>query len=203
MNIFTSIFDTCFPPRESAKLLLNVHAELWGKQHQPRQWKQCTCLAVYAEPVVKAAIAENKFYANRTATNLLVTLLRQWNEEHGSTVTYFVPVPLSKVRQRSRGHNQVEAVLRVVVPNQQIVSNALVRPIDTPPQTSLTREARAHNMSGAFTCSHTQIKTLPPAAHIVLVDDVITTGATMGAAKAALSPHLLSTQRLTCVAFAH
>ena len=203
MNIFGSIFDACFPPRESAKLLKDIHAEQWEKQHQPRSWKQCTYLAAYAEPVVKAAIAENKFYANRAATNLLAALLRQWNDEHGSTATYFVPVPLSNARQRARGYNQVEAVLRAVVPSQQIVSAALVRPVDTPPQTSLARAARVHNMSGAFTCNHTHIKTLPPAAHIVLIDDVMTTGATMGAAKAALSPHLLPTQRLTCLAFAH
>ena len=94
-----------------------------------------------------------------------------------------VPVPLHPRKERSRGYNQAriiaEAVSRVV--GDCSVANALERVRSTPSQTFLSREQRCRNMEQAFACPGGL-----EAGRIVLVDDVLTTGATLNAAVSAL-----------------
>ena len=95
-----------------------------------------------------------------------------------------VPVPLAPVRLRERGFNQSELLARAVGNRLGLnVVDALVRTRSTVTQTRLAPDARAANVSGAFA--------LAPGAdvrgmHLVLVDDVATTCATLNACAAAL-----------------
>ncbi|MCX6120948.1 MAG: double zinc ribbon domain-containing protein [Ignavibacteriales bacterium] len=101
--------------------------------------------------------------------------LEEWNFE----VDLLIPVPLHRIKQRERGYNQSEFIARGIssVIGKPIVLNAVCRTRHTLTQTKLTIEERRKNMEHAFELS-------PHSSDILfeqkclLVDDVITTGAT-------------------------
>jgi ComF family protein len=98
-----------------------------------------------------------------------------------------VPVPLASARLRERGFNQSE-LLAVALARRWSVpmwGDALVRVRHTPSQTRLTPMDRLRNVSGAFhapASPHVNLR----GAHVVLVDDVVTTASTLNACAAAL-----------------
>ncbi len=101
--------------------------------------------------------------------------------------TAVVPVPLSPARERERGYNQSERLARALAPRWGIAvwPHALVRSRATGTQTRLTPEQRLVNVSGAFSVPESARGALRRS-HVVLVDDVVTTAATLNACAAAL-----------------
>lgn len=91
-----------------------------------------------------------------------------------------VPVPLHRSRLRSRGYDQALELARPLAKALDITlrTDLLVRGKATTPQSRLDAAARHRNLRGAFTAP---FRTTPPA-HVVLLDDVMTTGATLHAA---------------------
>jgi ComF family protein len=94
--------------------------------------------------------------------------------------TALVPVPLTSTRERERGYNQSLLLARALAARWQIPvwPTCLERTRATHTQTQLTPEQRRHNVSGAFRASSLETLRLR-GAHLILVDDVITTGATL------------------------
>lgn len=97
-----------------------------------------------------------------------------------------IPVPLSRPRFLERGYNQSHALARgagqaMGVP---VVSDVLVRSRPTRTQTRLSASQRWTNVSGAFTVAGL---TDLSGTQILLIDDVLTTGATLTAAAQALA----------------
>lgn len=89
----------------------------------------------------------------------------------------FVPVPLHPTRRRERGFNQAEALAQVLSRSVQIpVWNILVRRVYTSTQTRFDRIDRMENLRNAFSLSQNRSMR---GKHLVLVDDVLTTGATL------------------------
>jgi ComF family protein len=95
-----------------------------------------------------------------------------------------VAVPLSRKRQRSRGYNQAAMLARPLAwMLGTVYRNRIVHRVrDTASQVGLSIERRRENMVDAFTV---QGKTLAGKT-VLLVDDVLTTGATLDAAAKAL-----------------
>jgi len=95
--------------------------------------------------------------------------------------TALVPVPLAAVRERERGYNQSALLARALAPRWGIPvwEDCVVRARATTTQTRLTPEQRRHNVFGAFRASP-RTRARLRGAHLVLVDDVVTTGATIG-----------------------
>jgi len=96
------------------------------------------------------------------------------------------PVPLAKERERERGFNQSECLARALATHWNVrVLHTLERTRATRTQTRLTPGERLANVSGAF---RVQDDARPAVrnAHVVLVDDVVTTAATLNACAAAL-----------------
>lgn len=92
-----------------------------------------------------------------------------------------VPVPLHRERLRSRGYNQAELLARTLARVTGLpVQRALERPRPTTKQHRLNRMARLHNLRGAFSV----VGSVPSV--IVLVDDIITTTATLEACASVL-----------------
>ena len=98
-----------------------------------------------------------------------------------------VPVPLARVRLRERGYNQSDVLARALGERWRlpVQSDALERTRSTRTQTRLTPEQRRHNVSGAFRAVGAARRALR-GAHVVLVDDVVTTAATLNACASAL-----------------
>jgi ComF family protein len=98
-----------------------------------------------------------------------------------------VPVPLSAKRRQQRGYNQSECLARALAPHLHIpvLTNVLLRARHTETQTRLTPGERLRNVSGAF-AAPSSARNVLRGAHVVLVDDVVTTAATLNACAAAL-----------------
>lgn len=100
-------------------------------------------------------------------------------------VDVIVPVPLHAKRLEWRGFNQAELLARHLGELHNVpVESALVRVKETDTQTHSSREDRLANMQGAFGVAPDW--TIDRTAHYVLLDDVYTTGATLGACAEAL-----------------
>ena len=141
--------------------------------------------AVY-EGTVRAAIHALKYNGKRRAAEPLARLaLAAWRAS-GLDADVIVPVPLHRRRGRERGYNQADLLARGIARGAglPLQRDALARSRATAPQAQLPVSERQRNVAGAFGL-------LPGAATlsgrtVLLVDDVITTGATIQAAASAL-----------------
>ena len=188
MSLIPYLLDCLFPPRDT-ELLLRATDETALLFHiaprtVPNTSPATTALLPFQEPLVRAAIHEAKYVRNKKAHLLLARVLEdylfEYLSEHPDCV--LVPIPLSKKRLRERGFNQCEQVVRCaphIMPLLQ--TNLLMRTRDTQHQARLSGNERKENISDAFSATPLSKKTT-----YILLDDVITTGATMHAAVTAL-----------------
>jgi ComF family protein len=143
-------------------------------------------LAFYPfEGVIRAAVLAFKYRRCTRLARFLAPALVAALQARPLSVDLVVPVPLSRARQSQRGFNQSELLARPLAAELgwPLDGTALVRQRDTLQQTRLSARERRRNVEGAFV--------VPEAAavagkRVLLVDDVCTTGATLGACANAL-----------------
>lgn len=201
--MFGKLFDFIFPPSEEVLLIREVPDDaLLGEMRMARVSENVSALLPFSHSLVRACIHEAKFYGNVRAQKMLGVVLAAYLKTETRTCV-LIPVPLSRARLRERGYNQVEAVIRRALTERAMAhlslrTDVLIRTRHTKPQTDLSREARLTNVQNAFGLNANADVTRK---HVFLIDDVVTTGATLHAAKAALLP--LSPASVTCIALAH
>jgi ComF family protein len=88
-----------------------------------------------------------------------------------------IPMPLSRNRQRERGFNQALEIARPLSrwTGVRLAPRIVARIRDTPPQASLPWRDRARNIRGAFTVTDSAVS----GRRVVVIDDVMTTGASL------------------------
>ncbi len=185
------MLDVLFPPRPSDLALralpddalsLQVDPELVAKTN-PRT----IALLPFRDERVRAAIHEAKYYANARAARLLGTALAAYLSDadlRGGAI--IIPLPLSGKRLRERGFNQCERIARAACALDpslpfSIDTHTLFRVQDSEHQARLEKSLRQQNVLGAF-----EARGCDARATYLILDDVVTTGATLQAAIAAM-----------------
>ena len=195
-------FDLLFPPRVDEAVLRDISTDDFLVHVTPRLVPATrpgtTVLLPFDAPLVRAEIHEAKYHGNAYAFALLAAALTDYlRDADDLPKTRFdlensglrsnlvlVPIPLGKARRKERGLNQVEETAQRAAKELGVTVDAtlLMRTRETVSQVSLPRAAREENMRGAIGSQHSA----DPARTYILIDDVITTGATLQAAIDAL-----------------
>lgn len=113
-----------------------------------------------------------KFFADEIVRQL-GNQIKSWNPDG------MIPVPLHKSRQKKRGFNQAEEILKGVKERLEIpvYPNLVIREKKTLPQKVLNRAGREKNLKNAFKIADNSVKLNG----VILVDDIYTTGSTLDA----------------------
>lgn len=201
-------FDFLFPPRDDEIILRGVSDDEFLARVDPRlvphTEPETVALLPFSDDAVRAAIHEAKYHGSPHAFRLLALALSEYLrdvDDLGRGTLYIVPIPLGEKRMRERGLNQIEEVVRRALPGGPpaftLETDLLRRTRETASQVTLPRIERKENMREAFSA------TFPanPAHTYIIIDDVITTGATLQAATLAL--RAAGAQHIVPLALAH
>ncbi len=134
----------------------------------------------YQEPLKSLILA--KGWSNIVASYQLGELIWDQTYVKNMPIDYLVPVPLHWTRFARRGYNQAQEIAQILAQKSgKKVAHLLKRTQRTVQQSKLEQEKRQKNVKGAFALSVNNKKDFYKK-HIVLVDDLMTTGATLQAA---------------------
>jgi ComF family protein len=134
---------------------------------------------------LRDAIHGLKYDGMRVLADPLGDLLAECWRSTGIAVDALVPVPLHRKRLRYRGYNQALLLANAMSARagMPVVARELVRCRETRSQVGLSPEQRRHNVHDAFACCSHALA----GQRVLLIDDVCTTGATLGACARALT----------------
>lgn len=153
-----------------------------GCLHQPPNFDGTSAPLVYGFPLDRLIQALK--YSHRLA---IADLLARSMLDHGMPDgDLLLPVPLSAARLRERGFNQAAEIARPLARRLRLplVVDAVLRTGDTAPQASLPWKERRKNIRRAFEC-----RTDLTGQRVIVVDDVMTTGATLDELARTLKAH--------------
>lgn len=173
-EVFTNGADSCplcFRP--------NIGGAVCGQcQKKPPHFERMWASAYY-EPPVSGMIHHFKHLGDLSMRAPLAGLMCRhapgWLDEAG--IDFVLPMPLSKARRLYRGFNQSEELAGILARRYgwQTLPRQWIQRAHTPPQSTLKSSERARNVKNIFKLN----KPLPKNCKILLIDDVVTTGATL------------------------
>jgi competence protein ComFC len=168
----------------------------WSWRLSPRLGTIHAALAY--EGAARSAVLTLKFQSGRYLVPLMGELLRAELARRPVRAEAIVPVPLAPARLRQRGYNQALLLAcEVAATVGGVVVPEALRREDRPAQRMLAAAERLRNLEGAVTCG------LPDMIfdrRVLLIDDVVTTGATLSACAEALAE--AGARRVSALAFA-
>jgi ComF family protein len=137
---------------------------------------------VFASPL-REVVHQFKYRRARRLAQPLGRLMAAHLAARPLAIDAVLPVPLHPARRAERGFNQAEELAREVahVLELPLLKRGLERTRATEQQAHLDARQRANNVRGAF-----HWRGAPPPQRLLIVDDVLTTGATIGACAEAL-----------------
>lgn len=199
-QIFGQIIDAIIPNRcigctETGTFLCSKCLSSIPKS-EPLIQSFITAIFDYRHPIMTRAVWRFKYgnirgLADIFGEKLYEEIIGDLSEQlfiSRSEMFLIIPIPLHKKRLRERGYNQSELLVRAI---KKLDSNSLfefspdtlTRIRETKPQAKkVRRSARLENLRGAFAIQKNNVRNK----HIILIDDVATTGATLSEARKVL-----------------
>jgi ComF family protein len=142
------------------------------------------CIGKYETILQKLILA--KKHHSISASRYLGTFAGDFLKTKNIEFDFLVPIPLHWTRYAYRGYNQADEICLGISSITEIpVAKILARPYKTKPQTECSFKERKENLKGKITLK----EYVPKNSHILLVDDVMTTGATIKEASKVLLNH--------------
>jgi ComF family protein len=173
----------------------------------------------YGRVTLEAATALFYFHKNGRVQQLLHHLKYKGKEEIGrifgnwlgveilespyfESIDIVIPVPIHPKKLKQRGYNQVALFAQQIaeVLNAMYVDDVLLKSINTKTQVFQSREARFQSVADSF---YAQNLNTIGTKHILLVDDIITTGATIEACALVLNPENKIRLSVATIAITH
>lgn len=153
---------------------------------RPRAWSRARAALTY-DDVSRRPLLDLKRAGRRDGLKVMATWMALAGADLLAETDVIVPVPLHYFRLASRGYNQSGWLARAVADRAGLPVRlaALMRHRATPSQAGLSPRARKRNVRGAFRVRRSHIGTIRDK-RVLLIDDVLTTGATLEASARAL-----------------
>lgn len=198
MILLNTILDIIFPVKcivcgkKDTDLCLSCLSDAGGAERESADW--IFPIYDYRHPVVKKSLWLLKYKGKKRLAKLFAEIIYEKIMEELSELSIMenfrdvilIPIPLSPKRYRERGFNQAELICKELIKidnnvNFKLENNVLVKPQETKHQTHIeNRGERLKNIIGSFAVKNTA---LIKNRNIILIDDIITTGATLNEAK--------------------
>lgn len=211
VDMWQTILDILFPPRGRRLVAREVSATTVSSNTRctlTRSGVWVNTCTSYTDESVRALVHALKFDGSPHAHSVCAQLLADALAEHSAERAMFgeqvviVNIPGSTTRTTTRGHDHVAELARAVSAHTRIpYVPLLTRTRDTQRQMGLPATKRLHNMHDAFACNNMLIPTTPQL-HVIVIDDVVTTGATLSEATRALRTAGVDSVSLWAVAHA-
>lgn len=191
-RFFEKLLDLLFPPRcPFCRAILKDHEKLlcsacgrklpWvpeTAQKQKLRHVECCVSPLYYEGDVRRSLLRYKFGGMSVYAPKYAALMRGCIEAGGLDFDLITWVPLGRKRLRKRGYDQAKLLaLALCSALETPCTQLLVKTTDNPPQSGTgSAEKRKANVSGVYRAADPQ---LIRGRHILIVDDIVTTGATL------------------------
>ncbi|MGY3055084.1 ComF family protein [Pedobacter sp. UYEF25] len=177
-----------------------VAKQLWGRM----EFEAAMAMLYFRKGETIQNLMHNLKYHEKTEIGVFLGRLlgeRLLDSTLYKGIDFIVPVPLHPARLRKRGYNQSAFIAAGVAEkiNAEVCNNLLQRTIYTDSQTKKNRYNRYENMKDVFTVN---AKSEVLKKHVLLVDDVLTTGATIEACGKALKDAGIAKLSIATLAFA-
>lgn len=184
-------------------LCLDCLKEAPGAERESAEW--IFPIYDYRHPAIKKSLHLLKYKGKKRLANVFAEIIYEKIMEELSELSVMenfvnpilIPIPLSPARYRERGFNQAQLLCEEIIKidsnthlrdsvNMQLENNVLIKPRETPHQARIKdRRDRLKNIAGSFEIKKDKINLIKNR-NIILIDDILTTGATLGEAKKVL-----------------
>ncbi len=194
MNLLAYIWSLLFPPKcvlcgsvlkdgeQDLCKVCRVEAPLFPNRKRKLQFLDSFAAVWYYEKNIRRSLLRFKFYGKRSYAKSYGRLLAmELLNEHPDGFDILTWVPISPLRKLRRGYDQVELIAKAVGTELGVEPVPLLKKIrSNPPQARISGEARRRaNVLGVYALRE---DAAVQGKKIVLLDDILTTGATMGEA---------------------
>ncbi len=174
LDFLTGICEICGAPKENDSCEICESNEFFFDK---------ACSIFHYNNIIQSLIHNLKYNEMRKISEYLGKYTKEYLSKFQpfSEINIITPIPLHRVKKRSRGFNQSEFLTKVISEqmNWTHIPNLILRKKFTETQTKLSRTKRQENVSNAFRLNP---KFNIENKDILIVDDVFTTGATINSA---------------------
>ncbi len=208
-SLYKIILDLIFPQTSLEQEIRYLSSDQLSEKLSLQEPSSVVSLFIYNDPLIRQMIRRLKYkgdthVARLFAHNLSDYLMEELSDEmifSEGTRSIIIPLPLSQKRELERGYNQMKRVTDELQKfgTYDISTDILKRVRHTPPQTTLKNKAeRAENIRGVFeVLSDAYLEDV----HVILIDDVLTTGSTLAEARRTLEN--AGVYKVSCITLAH